>query len=267
MLFPYKRKGKMGLALSSGAAHGLAHIGVLKVMEKNGINFDYICGSSVGAIIGALWAEGYTSGEIYQIAKRMNWKKIVKITIPKRGFFSIEGLEKIIKEYIPHNRFGGLKKKFGCVATSLKSEKPIYFTEGDLAKKIAASCAIPVIFKPIQINGEYCIDGGFIENTPATLARTLGADSVVGVRLNKHYQFTTKPDSIIKILLQTIKIMSPSEKFSKYIDRGDVVINPKIREIDYDGLDRIDKLVELGKQAAQQKIKNINGKFLLKKDR
>src|SRR6056297_158472 len=109
--FPYKLKGKMGLALSSGAAHGLAHIGVLKVFEENEIEFDYITGSSVGAIIGALWAEGYTADEIYEIAKEIKWKKIVKITIPKRGFFSIEGLEKLVKQYIPHNRFSGLKKK------------------------------------------------------------------------------------------------------------------------------------------------------------
>ncbi len=265
MFFPYKLKGKMGLALSSGAAHGLAHIGVLKVFEENEIEFDYITGSSVGAIIGALWAEGYTADEIYEIAKEIKWKKIVKITIPKRGFFSIEGLEKLVKQYIPHNRFSGLKKKFGCVATSLKSEKPVYFTEGTLAKKIAASCAIPVIFKPIKINGEYCIDGGFVENVPSNLARKMGSDTVVGVRLNKHYHFSSKPDSIVKILLQTIKIMSPSEKFERFIDRGDVTLHPKIKQIDYDGLDRIDKLVELGKKAAKNKLNNINSKFFIKK--
>jgi|SRR6056297_74006 len=263
--FPYKLKGKFALALSSGAAHGLAHIGVLKILEKYNIKIDILAGSSVGSIIGALWAEGYSSEDIYKIAKEFSWKKIAKLTLPHKGLLSIKGLEDMIKEYIPHNSFEGLSKKFGCVATSLQSEKPKYFTEGNLSKAICASCAIPVVFKPVKINNEFFIDGGFIENVPAPLARNMGADSVLGVRLNKYYKLSKKPDNMIKIVLHTMKIMSPSGRFSNYIDRGDVVITPVIEEIDYDGLSRIDKLLKIGKKAAKEKLKNYNGKYFIKK--
>lgn len=266
-LLKYKIKGKLGLALSSGAAHGLAHIGVLKVIEENHIDIKYVSGASVGALIGALWCAGYTADQIYDIAKNIKWKNIVRLTLPTKGLFSNRGLEKLIKEKIPHNRIERLNKNFGCVATNLKNESADYFTEGTLADKIAASCAIPVIFKPIEINNNYYIDGGFIETVPSPMCRAMGADSVIGVKLNEYFKFTGNPDNMPKIILHTIKIMSQKNMCKKYVDEGDVLITPKIKKIDYDGLNRIDQLVDKGRKAAEKMLNNINGKYFLKKSR
>ncbi|HPE20086.1 MAG TPA: patatin-like phospholipase family protein [Candidatus Mcinerneyibacteriales bacterium] len=259
----FRSKKKIGVALSGGAAHGLAHIGVLKVLEEHDIPVSLVTGTSVGAIIGALWASGYKAEEIYNIAEGIRKKDILKINLPKKGIFSLSKLEEIIKGYIPHNSFESLEKPFGCVATHLNSGRALYLTQGPLARAVAASCAVPVVFSPVEIDGESYVDGGLVENVPVGLARHMGASRVIGVSLDHFYDFDENPDTIFRIMAHSIYLLGRRRKRSKRDDEGDIVVAPAIDKIDYDGLDRLEELYEKGYQAAKKVIKKIESPFIV----
>ena len=256
---------RIGLALSGGAAHGLAHIGVLKLLEEKEIPVSLVSGTSVGSIIGAFWAAGYSSDEIREIAEGIKTKDILRFTLPKKGLFSLTKLEEIIKEYIPHNSFEGLKKPFGCVATHLNSGRHQYVTEGELSRAIAASCAVPVVFKPVELGGESFVDGGLVENIPVSLCRSMGATRVIGVSLDHFYDFDENPDTIFRIMAHSIYLLGRRRKRDCPRDEGDVVVAPRIDKIDYDGLDRLDDLFQKGYQAALEKLPAMKRVFLLRK--
>jgi|MTBAKSStandDraft_2_1061841.scaffolds.fasta_scaffold02121_18 NTE family protein len=259
----FRSKKKIGLALSGGAAHGLAHIGVLKVLEENDIAVSLVTGTSVGSLIGALWASGYKAEEIYAIAEGIRKKDILKITLPKKGIFSLSKLEEIIKEYIPHNSFESLDKPFGCVATHLNSGRALYMTTGPLSHAIAASCAVPVVFNPVVIRGESYVDGGLVENVPVGLARHMGATRVIGVSLDHFYDFDENPDTIFRIMAHSIYLLGRRRKNKRLDDEGDIVVTPAIDKIDYDGLDRLEELYEKGYQAATEALGKMQAPVLI----
>ena len=265
MKFIYKWKGKLGIALCGGAAHGLAHIGILQVLEEHSVDIDIVAGTSAGSIVGALWSAGYNANELYEIAKKVNKKDFLKMNLPKDGLFATDGIQKFIKKYIPHNKFSALKKRFGCNATELITGKQKFFTTGELSKAIAASCAVPVVYKPVVIDGIEYIDGGFSENNPVTLARKLGANTVIGTSLSEYFNKSNDFNNIFKIAMQTIHILSNNEIYKNCMDNGDIFLTPEISVVDYDNLDRLDELVELGRKAAEKEIDNITGKFFIRR--
>jgi len=259
----FRSKKKIGLALGGGAAHGLAHIGVLKVLEEHEIPIGLVTGTSVGSVIGAFWASGYKADEIYAIAEGIRKKDILKIALPKKGIFSLSKLEEIIKGYIPHNTFEGLDKPFGCVATHLNSGRALYMTKGPLARAIAASCAVPVVFNPVEIDGETYVDGGLVENVPVGLARHMGATRVIGVTLNHFYDFDENPDTIFRIMTHSIYLLGKRCKKYSRADEGDIVVAPVIDKIDYDGLDRLEELYEKGYRAAKKAVNKMRTPLLM----
>jgi NTE family protein len=163
----------LGLCLSGGGALGFAHIGVLQSLEDHGIYPIHIVGSSMGSIIGTLYAAGYTPKEMLQMIKDDKLYKITKLmtfhpTFLKSGVSSHEMLRSLIKELIPHNSFGQLKKKLHiCVVNLNKAEWEIVDSGNELDKWVAASASIPGVFESIKINDEYFIDGGLLNNMPA----------------------------------------------------------------------------------------------------
>jgi NTE family protein len=163
----------LGLCLSGGGALGFAHIGVLQSLEDHGIYPIHIVGSSMGSIIGTLYAAGYTPKEMLQMIKDDKLYKITKLmtfhpTFLKSGLSSHEMLRSLIKELIPHNSFGQLKKKLHiCVVNLNKAEWEIVDSGNELDKWVAASASIPGVFESIKINDEYFIDGGLLNNMPA----------------------------------------------------------------------------------------------------
>jgi len=260
MLFPLRSKRNMALALGGGAAHGLAHIGVLEVLEERGINIALVTGTSVGAIIGAIWAAGYSAGDIAEIASKIRRSDILRLTFPDKGLFSIKGIRKIIREFIPHDSFEGLKRKFGCVATDLNSGEPEYIVKGELSRAIAASCAIPAVFKPVKIGERFYVDGGLCENVPAVMARKMGATAVIGVALNNHYEFPDEPDNIFEIMAHSIYLMG--RRVKRQSDEGDVIISPRIESRDYAGLDNLEEYIQLGRYAAEEMVKYLKSPII-----
>lgn len=179
----FKRKPyvpKLGLALGSGGAKGLAHIGALKAFEENGIEFDYIAGTSIGSIIGAFYANGYTSDEIMHLLETVNFKEIVNLFMVKMDTVR---LEDVLNRYIGDLAFDELKKPFVAVATELETGTEFDVSSGSVAKALCASSSYPPFFKAVDIDGKYYIDGAFANSVPADIVKNMGADYIVGIDL------------------------------------------------------------------------------------
>ncbi len=178
-----KQKLKVGLALGAGGAKGLAHIGVLKILHEHKIYPDYIAGTSMGSIVGALYAFGYTPENMEEITKTTNWKEIIDFTVPKEGLLQGLKAEKKIRKLIKHKKFTELNLPLKVVSYNLDKRKKIIFSEGDVTKAVRASMAIPGIFTPVKIGAHTYIDGAVADPTPYDVVRKMGADIVIAVDL------------------------------------------------------------------------------------
>ncbi|MBT3836269.1 patatin-like phospholipase family protein [Candidatus Woesearchaeota archaeon] len=178
-----KKRIKLGLALGAGAARGLIHIGVLKVLHKHGIKPHYIAGTSMGSVIGAAYAAGNSPEDLEKIATTTDWKKIIDFTIPKSGILKGDLVEKRINEIVKGKEFKDLDIKFGAVSYNLTKRERVVFTEGNLARALRASISIPGVFTPPIINGDRYIDGVVTDPTPFDVVQDMGADVVIAVDL------------------------------------------------------------------------------------
>jgi len=177
---------KIGYALGGGAARGLSHIGVLKVLHENGIYPDIIAGTSIGAIIGALYAGGYDPGDIEQLVLGLDWKKLVYLfdmTLPLSGLLQGKRVVSLLKSILRDTTFSQLRCDFACVATDIISGEQVVLRDGSLIEAVRASISIPGIFTPVVIKGRYLVDGGLINTVPVSVCREMGAKYVIGVNV------------------------------------------------------------------------------------
>lgn len=178
-----KKKYTLGLALSGGGARGFAHIGALKAMEEANIKPDIISGVSAGAVIGVLYADGYSPDEIAEMFSSLKFGDLAELTVPRSGFFKIEGFHKFLKKVIRAKLFEDLQYPLMVTATDLDHGKSVTFDKGPIVDVICASCSIPVVFNPVKINNIHYVDGGVFRNFPVKPIRNL-CDTVIGVNVN-----------------------------------------------------------------------------------
>ena len=177
---------KIGYALGGGAARGLSHIGVLKVLDEYGISPDIIVGTSIGAIVGALYAGGYKARDIERLVLGLDWKKLVRlvdVTFPQSGLLQGKRVVSLLKSILGGTTFFQLKIPFACVATDIINGEQVVLRDGSLIEAIRASIAIPGIFTPVVIMGRYLVDGGLVNTVPVSVCREMGAEYVVGVNV------------------------------------------------------------------------------------
>lgn len=177
------RKKKLGLALGAGSTKGFAHIGVLQVLEENGITIDCVSGSSIGAIVGGIYSVGTDLHLLEKFVESVNVWEYLDLALPRPagGLLKGERMQELIRLLTHNKTFAGTKIPFTCVAVDLAEGKLTEFHEGALADAIRASMSIPAIFSPVQLNGHTYVDGGVIERVPCRAAKSLGADVVIGV--------------------------------------------------------------------------------------
>lgn len=176
---------RIGLALGSGAARGLAHIGVLKVLEAEGLRPDAIAGTSMGALIGAFYAAGIPVDEMERIALGFDVREVTGVSemaLTKGAVFSGAKVQGFLRRYLPAT-FEELRMPFGCVATDLVRNAPVRFTEGDLIAAVRASVSVPLAFLPVRMDDMLLVDGYVCDPVPVELARRLGGQTVVGVEV------------------------------------------------------------------------------------
>jgi NTE family protein len=160
------KKYKAGLVLSGGGARGFAHLGVLKALNDAGIYPDVIAGTSAGALVGVMYADGYTPDEILKIMNSTSRLHYIRPTVPREGLLQISGIERILKENLRAKKFEDLKMPLYVTATDLNNGIAVYFSSGELLKPVIASASIPVLFNPVIINKIHYVDGGVLDNLP-----------------------------------------------------------------------------------------------------
>lgn len=217
---------KIALVLGGGAARGFAHIGVIKALEAQGIKPDIIVGTSVGAVVGALYAAGNSGFELQKIAMEMQESEISDWSLPDRGVFKGDALQGFVNHAVNNRPLEKLSRQFAVVATDLHSGEMIVFRTGNTGMAVRASSSVPGIFQPVMINGHEYVDGGLTSPVPVRVAKALGADFVIAVDVCAKPQFG-KTGSSFEVLLQTFAIMQQSIS-SNEVGEADIAIRPEL---------------------------------------
>ena len=249
----------VGLALSGGAARGIAHVGVLKVLEEHGIPVDYIAGASAGALVGAAYAAGAPLAEIEEMGRRLRWRDVGRVTLSRLGVQSNARMEDFLRARLPVTRFEELRIPFAAVATDLRTGSPVVMSgEGDVPFAVRASCAIPGWYVPVtDERGRQLVDGGLSANIPTAITRSLGADIVIAVDVNfEGAKFLGAPQSAIGILFQSIIVVQRTVAAHQCND-ADVVIRPRVGHIRWDEMTRAAELIPAGEEAARATVERI----------
>jgi len=261
-------RAKTALVLSGGAARGLAHVGVMRAWQENKLPLDLIVGTSVGAIVGALYASGLDGAEIDKIITGLNWNEFIEFRVtPARilnlnSIISSEKMGEWMFSHMGNKKFSDLDIPFVCVATDIKTGEKIVFRDGDLIPAVRASSCIPGIFEPVEYRRRILVDGGVVDNAPTDLAAAEGADMIVaswtgGSRMLEDSR------SIIAVLTQVIAI-SGTVLSRRQLEKADVVIEPDLRDVSPLDLDKFAYSFEAGYDATVRKAAEIEKMFLLK---
>jgi NTE family protein len=280
---------RIGVALSGGGALGLAHIGVLEWMEQNHIPIDRIAGTSIGGIIGAIYATGMSAADMHAYAVKIDWNRVLRTEpgyrelsyrrkqdrrdyqlIGELGLkHGIEGpnglnpgqgvelfLDRIALPYSTISSFDDLPTPFRCVATDMASGEEVVFKDGSLAQSMRASMAIPGVFTPVQMNGRVLADGGLVDNLPTGIARGMGADVVIGVDLGAPPVAALELQSLVGVLTRAVSIMiTANERRSMSLADSMILLDPGTFSIsDYS---KVEELIKLGYDGAAAKVEEL----------
>ncbi len=244
---PPKPKIKIALALGGGAAKGFAHIGVIKILEQNGIKPVIITGTSAGSIIGSLYASGLTPIQLQQKAMDLKESQVVDLTLSTSGFIKGEYLQNFINSSVGNRPIQNLKIPFGAVATNRDSGATALFRSGNTGQAVRASASVPNVFQPVKIGNGYFVDGGLTQPVPVSAARAMGATFVIAVDIS------AKPKSgisgIFGTLDQSINIMSQVALNSE-LKKANIVIKPNLDALSSASFDTRHQAILEGEKAA-----------------
>ena len=215
---------KIALVLGGGAARGFAHIGVIKALEAQGIIPDIVVGTSVGAVVGVMYAGGNGGFELQKLAIQMDEGQISDWSMPDRGVLKGEALQKFVNRAVNESPLEKHNKLFAAVATDLQSGEAVVFRTGNTGMAVRASSSVPGLFQPVAINGHEYVDGGLVSPVPVRIARSLGANFVIAVDISAKPQYG-KTQSMINIMLQTFAIMAQTISRNE-LPEADIVIRP-----------------------------------------
>jgi NTE family protein len=226
---PIPKPPRIGLALGGGAARGFAHIGVLQVLEEQGIKPDFIVGTSAGSVVATLYASGKTPTELTTMAMTLDESTITDWVFPGRSLLKGEALAKFVRNLTGGKQIENMRIPLGIVAADLQSGQPILFRKGDPGTAVRASSSVPGVFAPVMIGGREYIDGGAVSPIPVRYAKQMGADVVIAVDISAIPEGQPTKGAV-DILLQTFNIMGHA--ISQYeLQDADVVMRPKLEGI------------------------------------
>ncbi|KJJ83700.1 esterase of the alpha-beta hydrolase superfamily [Candidatus Omnitrophus magneticus] len=254
-MFFWKKQKKV-LVLGGGAARGLASIGVLKILERYGISdrhsFDLVVGTSIGSLIGAAYCAGKSLLELEHEAVQFKWPSLLDVAFSPTGILKGDKLEKVIVDMIGVKSFSDLSVPFVVATTDIETGEEVVHTSGDLIKLVRASCSWPGFFSSVNVDGRMLADGGIRNSVPTKIAYNLGASFVVAIDPGfgvKH----EKMDNALKALVQSIQIMG--EELNSYqTEDADIVIKPRLKNIDQFDFDKADFIIKQGELAAIEQL-------------
>lgn len=254
----------LGLALGCGGARGVAHIGVLKALEEEGIIPNYICGASMGAVVGACYSNGMSTDDMLSAALKLKANDLIDVNInplTTLGLLRSKKVQKIFVNNIGDATFDTLKIPFKCVATDLYSGKPYVFQEGSVALAVQASSAIPSVFRPVQYNGMLLVDGGVTCRVPVKQVKEMGADVVVAVDVLKNASMPVdKVSNIFTMIMRIYDIMDTQYSLvARTAEHKDyaLLLEPEMNGVNPYAIKDLNKAYEEGYNVAKQQIDNI----------
>lgn len=248
----------IGLALSGGAARGLAHVGVLRALAEANIPISCIAGTSAGSIVGGAFAAGMSIDEIEKLGRSIRWRKVGRPTLSFRGLQSNQLLENFIRKNLPRTKFEEMLIPFAAVATDLGSGEAVVMRDtGDIAFAIRASCTIPGIYVPVEDSeGRQLVDGGVAAVIPSVAARALGADLVIAVDVNHEGATFMTSSHVVGVVLQSIMHFMRTASHPQ-ASAADYVIRPRIGHIRWDKLRRAEEMIVAGYEVGVESVPRI----------
>ncbi|MBU2251338.1 MAG: patatin-like phospholipase family protein, partial [Candidatus Omnitrophica bacterium] len=256
----------VGVALGSGAAYGYAHIGVLKVLTEAKIPIDIICGTSMGAVIAALWAAGFSIPEIVdysrQIGKRIGSFSLLGLSIPFRGIMRAKRLESILKRIFGELTFYDLKHTLKVVTFDFPSRQAVILEEGLIYKAVAASCAFPGIFEPVSLRKDILLDGGILNPLPTKILLQYGAHRIIASNITlsedqARSEYAKKSRfHIFDFIFGSIETMQ-QQFIQQAIKLADLTIHSNLQGLGWTEFDKIEEFIQRGEAAAREKLPEI----------
>lgn len=268
---PLERK-KVGLALGSGAARGMAHIGVLEVLERESIPVDLIAGTSAGAVVGALYAQGKHAGQIRKLVTEFGWKRLTPFidpSLPKSGLIKGNKVKDLLTLFIGGDvKFSDLKIPFACVATDIITGEEVVIDKGLVPEALRASISIPGIFAVVSREGRYLVDGSLVNPVPVSVVKCMGADFIIAVNVipdvtqlaHREHAVAAKEPNIINIIMQSMYI-GIYNLVKAGVQAADVVIEPNVGHVGAGEFHYAAELIEQGEAAAQECLPEIRRKL------
>jgi len=253
---PTLRQKKVTLVLGGGVALGMAHIGVIEVLEAHNITPDLLVGTSAGAMAGAMYCAGLNPPQMLEYARELTWRRISRFCVPKMGLMDGRRMEKWIQEILPTNLIEEAPHPFAAVVTNLYTSRKEIIVSGPFASAVHASCALPGIFVPVNINDNLYVDGGLVDEVPVRSARELGATLVIAVQIHSAIEGLPPPKNIFEIIMRGQFIRSRRLNRDE-VQGADVVIMPQASHMNAYDMSKTDTLVEIGRIAAEEKIPEI----------
>jgi len=248
-----KKKYKTGLVLSGGGLRGFAHGGVIKALNEAGIFPDVVSGTSAGSIVGALYADGHSAEEIYAIFANKSTYKFLEFIVPNRGLVRMTGLYKMLLENLRAKNFEDLKIPLFAAATNLDEARIVYFSKGELARHIIASCTVPILFQPAIIDGVTYVDGGVLDNLPLAPIEN-DCEMLVGVNVNPVLH-ETKYSGMMNVADRSINIAMNKLNEPK-IPKFDIFIEPsELHKYSLMDTAKGSKMYEIGYKEARKVLK------------
>lgn len=285
--FAQQERPKVAVVLSGGGAKGVAHVRALKVIEEAGIPVDMVVGTSMGALVGGLYASGYTTEQLDSIISNMNWMDVLmdkedrskrslemkqkrepymlNVAFEKSPFEVIEGgflkgnsvsylISELTADYLQPMKYADLPIPFACIATDIITSKEIVMTEGILAESLRSSMSIPGVFPPVKMNDMVLVDGGLKNNFPVDVARKMGADYVIGVSVGAEGLKYDQLNSTIDVLMKVIEVVC-ANKVEDNRNNADIYMHVDVKGYSSASFysEAIDTLLVHGEQAARGK--------------
>lgn len=258
----FEKKKKATLVLGGGSARAVAHIGVLKVLEKEKIPIERIIGTSMGAAIGAAYATGIPVSYMEERTREFSANKLLDPIIPAMGLLAGDRLEEAIRDLLQNKGFEDCKIPLFVVTTDIENGAEVVYEKGDLAKILRASCSWAGIFNPVRIDGRLLSDGGIKNSVPTRIARVLGADYIIAVDVGFCVK-RGKIENIFQMILQSFQIMG--EELNSYQTlESDVSIKVDLGDIDQISFNRAEEAITIGAEAAKSKIAQIKKDLRIK---
>lgn len=257
LTWPWRRKSRrIGLVLSGGGARGAAHLGVLKVLEREGIRSDCVVGVSAGSIVGAGYCAGMSLAEMEEIALDLQWSKLGRLVRPRLGFFDSQRLESYVAKLIGDVQFADLSIPFAAVAADILTFQLVVLREGPVAWAVRASCALPGVFTPVERGDQLLIDGGTINNLPISAVREMGADYVIAVDLLPPLQDRhPRPQNLFE--MWSLAFYALLRATHAEGEDADCLITPNVGSYGTFEFSKMEEMLEKGVEAAEAKVDQI----------